>query len=167
MQIHRLPAFRDNYLFVLHDRDCNIAAVVDPGDAAPVLRCLESLGATLVAIFNTHHHSDHVGGNTQLLQRFPEAIVYGGAEDRGRIPGQQVFLHEGDRVSLGDRTAEVFFVPGHTRGTYCLLLSASVGDRNGRSVLRRHAIFWRLWSAKRRDSGSNGEFLEQNSGFAG
>ncbi len=115
MKIHRIPVLSDNYIFVLHDLDQTIAAVVDPAEAVPVLRYVEALGAELVAIFNTHHHGDHVGGNTQLLQRFPAAIVYGGAADRGRIPGQQVFLQEGDRVSFGDRVAEVFFVPGHTR----------------------------------------------------
>jgi hydroxyacylglutathione hydrolase len=115
MDIHQLRAFQDNYLFVLHDPDTNQAAVVDPGDAIPILNWLEQQGATLVAIFNTHHHSDHVGGNQRLLSRFPSAKVYGGAEDRGRIPGQTVFLQEGDRVSFADRTGDVLFVPGHTR----------------------------------------------------
>jgi hydroxyacylglutathione hydrolase len=110
-----LPALSTNYIFLLHDSKQGAAAVVDPGEVAPVLRCLERLEARLVAIFNTHHHSDHVGGNAKLLNQFPEAIVYGGAEDRGRIPGQQVFLQEGDQVSFGDRTADVLFVPGHTR----------------------------------------------------
>lgn len=115
MNIHRLPARTDNYIFVLHDPQHQIAAVVDPADAPPVLRCLDTLGVPLVAILNTHHHGDHVGGNLELLRQFPQAIVYGGAEDRGRIPGQQVFLQEGDRVSVGDRRAEVLFVPGHTK----------------------------------------------------
>lgn len=115
MDIHRLRAFHDNYIFVLYDPNIQQAAVVDPGDATPVLACLDRLGATLVAIFNTHHHSDHVGGNQRLLTRFPEAKVYGGAEDRGRIPGQTVFLQEGDSVTFGDRVGEVLFVPGHTR----------------------------------------------------
>lgn len=115
MDIHRLRAFHDNYIFVLHHPATNQAAVVDPGDATPVLNWLDQHRANLVAIFNTHHHSDHVGGNQRLLSRFPEAIVYGGAEDQGRIPGQTVFLQEGDKVSFGDRTGEVFFVPGHTR----------------------------------------------------
>ncbi|EKQ70545.1 hydroxyacylglutathione hydrolase [Leptolyngbyaceae cyanobacterium JSC-12] len=115
MSIYRLPALSDNYIFLLHEPTQNIAAVVDPADATPVLHKLDELGAQLVAIFNTHHHADHVGGNTRLLQRFPDAVVYGGAEDQGRIPGQQVFLQEGDRVSFGDRRAEVLFVPGHTR----------------------------------------------------
>lgn len=115
MQIHRLPALSDNYIFLLHDADRRIAAVVDPAEAQPVLRYLDQLRAELVAIFNTHHHGDHVGGNTQLLRSFPQTVVYGGAEDRGRIPGQQVFLQEGDRVTFADREAEVLFVPGHTR----------------------------------------------------
>ena len=115
VDIHRVPAFRDNYIFVLHDRASGQAAVVDPGDAVPVLKTLERLGATLTTIFTTHHHSDHVGGNRQLLEQFPAALVYGGTEDRGRIPGQTHFLQAGDRVSFCHCQAEVFFVPGHTR----------------------------------------------------
>jgi hydroxyacylglutathione hydrolase len=115
MQVIRLPVLSDNYIFLLHDRQQNIAAVIDPAEAQPVLEELRKLQAELVAIFNTHHHGDHVGGNTELMKVFPEVRVYGGAEDRGRIPGQQVFLQEGDRIQFGDRTAEVFFIPGHTR----------------------------------------------------
>lgn len=115
IQIHRLPALSTNYIFVLHDPKQRVAAVVDPAEADQVLACLQRLEASLVAIFNTHHHTDHVGGNQTLLQRFPDATVYGGAEDRGRIPGQQVFLQEGDRVEFAGRKAEVLFVPGHTR----------------------------------------------------
>ncbi len=115
MHIYRLPALSDNYVFLLHDVIYNLAAVVDPADARPVLAKLKELGAPLVAILNTHHHADHVGGNLTLLQQFPDAIVYAGVEDRGRIPGQQAFLQEGDRVAVGDRVAEIFFIPGHTR----------------------------------------------------
>ncbi len=115
MQVIRIPVLTDNYIFVLHDRIKNIAAVVDPAVAQPVIEQLQQLEVNLVAIFNTHHHHDHVGGNQQLIKRFDNVVVYGGAEDRGRIPGQQVFLNEGDRVDFGDRTGVVFFVPGHTR----------------------------------------------------
>ncbi|MBW4467529.1 MAG: hydroxyacylglutathione hydrolase [Pegethrix bostrychoides GSE-TBD4-15B] len=115
MQIHRIPVLSDNYIFLLHDAEQNLAAVVDPAEAQPVLQLLEKLGASLSAIFNTHHHSDHVGGNLALLRQFPQTTIYGGAEDRGRIPGQQVFLQQGDQVSFGGRLAEVLFVPGHTR----------------------------------------------------
>lgn len=115
MQIYRLPALSDNYIFLLYDAAQGTAAVIDPAEAEPVLQQLQELEARLVAIFNTHHHGDHVGGNSRLLRSFPQATVYGGAEDRGRIPGQQVFLREGDRVAFAHREAEVLFVPGHTR----------------------------------------------------
>ncbi|MEG4987597.1 hydroxyacylglutathione hydrolase [Microcoleus sp. BR0-C5] len=115
MQVYRLPVLSDNYIFLLHDPDRHTAAVVDPARSQPVLEQLQALGAELTAIFNTHHHSDHIGGNQELIDRFPQIKVYGGAEDRGRIPGQQVFLQAGDRVSFANRTAEVFFLPGHTK----------------------------------------------------
>lgn len=138
LTIERLEAFADNYLFLLWTEGATaapadlgvaglgnseqrsgtkgtIAAVVDPGDPAPILARLESLGAELVAILNTHHHHDHIGGNRALLERFPQAQVYGGAEDLGRIPGQTVALQAGDRVGFGGHIAEVLFLPGHTR----------------------------------------------------
>ena len=115
MEVYRIPALSDNYIFLLYDPQQNIAAVVDPAEAQPVLQRLQELKAELVAIFNTHHHSDHVGGNRELMKQFPGVRVYGGAEDEGRILGQQVFLQEGDRVSFADQEAEVLFVPGHTR----------------------------------------------------
>lgn len=116
MDVYRLPALSDNYIFLLHDAHQNQAAVVDPAEAGPVLEKLAELGAELIAIFNTHHHADHVGGNRELRKHFPNLTVYGGAEDRDRIPGQEVFLKEGDRVEFSGRQAHVFFVPGHTRG---------------------------------------------------
>ncbi|NES81178.1 MAG: hydroxyacylglutathione hydrolase [Moorea sp. SIO2B7] len=131
MQVKRIPALSDNYIFLLHNRKQNIAAVVDPAEPLPVLKCLESLGAELVAIFNTHHHSDHVGANKQLIRHFPHLCVYGGAEDHGRIPGQQVFLAEGDRVEFGARTGEVFFVPGHTRAHIAYYFPPVAGEDTG------------------------------------
>jgi hydroxyacylglutathione hydrolase len=115
MQVIRLQALSDNYIFLLHDSQQNIAAVVDPAEAEPVLTKLAELKADLVAIFNTHHHKDHVGGNKGLIKHFPNLTVYGGAKDQGRIPGQKVFLREGDRFQFAHHTAEVLFVPGHTR----------------------------------------------------
>ncbi|WP_448561142.1 hydroxyacylglutathione hydrolase [Trichothermofontia sp.] len=129
MDILRLPALTDNYIFMLYDADRRIAAVVDPAEAQPVLTELARLGATLTAIFNTHHHWDHVGGNEALLRAFPRAVVYGGAEDRGRIPGQQVFLQAGDRVEWDDRMAEVLFLPGHTRAHVAYYFPPSNNDQ--------------------------------------
>lgn len=116
VHIYRLPALSDNYIFLLYDRDTHVAAVVDPAEPTPVLEQLDKLGAKLTTIFNTHHHGDHVGANQALMAKFPDLIVYGGAEDRGRIPGQHHFLKAGDRVSFAGHSADIFFVPGHTRG---------------------------------------------------
>ncbi len=115
MQVLRVPVLNDNYIFVLIDAVSRTAAVVDPALADPVLDLLKRAQVELVAIFNTHHDRDHVGGNLGLLARFSPAIIYGGALDRGRIPGQQVYLQDGDLVTFADRTAQVFFVPGHTK----------------------------------------------------
>ncbi len=115
MQVLRLAVLTDNYIFVLVDADSRTAAVVDPALSKPVLDLLEQEQVELVAIFNTHHHNDHIGGNQSLLTRFPRAVVYGGAADRGRIPGQQVYLQDNDQVTFAGRTAQVFFVPGHTK----------------------------------------------------
>jgi hydroxyacylglutathione hydrolase len=115
MEILRIPVLSDNYIFLLLDLELKIAAVVDPAEAAPVITALRRHQVQLVAIFNTHHHGDHVGGNKELIAAYPDVRVYGGAEDRGRIPGQQVYLADGDRVEFGDRTGEVLFIPGHTR----------------------------------------------------
>ncbi|ACK66456.1 hydroxyacylglutathione hydrolase [Rippkaea orientalis PCC 8801] len=131
MEIKRLPALSDNYIFLLYDADTQTAAVVDPAEPTPVLECLNKLGAQLVAIFNTHHHYDHVGANNQLQQYFPNLCIYGGSEDRGRIPGQQVFLKEGDRVEFGQRVGEVLFVPGHTRAHIAYYFPPKLSQETG------------------------------------
>ncbi len=116
MDIHRLSALQDNYIFLLHDRQAGTAAVVDPAEPEPVLAKLQELGARLTAILNTHHHWDHVGANQVLRNHFPDIEVYGSRVDQGRIPQQSVFLEGGDRLQIGTVPFEVLFVPGHTRG---------------------------------------------------
>ncbi|MDD2669601.1 MBL fold metallo-hydrolase, partial [Zoogloea sp.] len=95
MQIIPLPAFRDNYIWLL--RDASRAVVVDPGDAAPVLRYLAAEGLTLEAILITHHHADHVGGVAELLAH-ASVPVYGPA--REDIPGMTDPVSEGCTVSV-------------------------------------------------------------------
>jgi hydroxyacylglutathione hydrolase len=115
MQIHILEALRDNYIYVLVCPEQRLAAVVDPSNAKPVLHFLKEEGLALAAIFNTHHHHDHVGGNLALLEAFPSAKVYAG-KNEGRIPSQQVFLSENDTVCFGNSCARVMEIPGHTKG---------------------------------------------------
>jgi hydroxyacylglutathione hydrolase len=108
-----IPAFSDNYIWLL--REGRHAAVVDPGDAAPVLAYLETERLELSAIVTTHHHGDHVGGNAALLARFP-VPVFGPA--RETIPGRTHALAEGDGITVPGLgwALRVLDIPGHTAG---------------------------------------------------
>jgi hydroxyacylglutathione hydrolase len=106
-----LPAFDDNYLWLLARG--NEAAVVDPGDAAPVRAALARQGLRLVAILVTHHHGDHVGGVVELKSH-SGATVYGPA--RERIEGVDQRLRDGDTISVLGVRFRVLDVPGHTAG---------------------------------------------------
>ena len=108
-----IPAFSDNYIWLL--RDGNVAAVVDPGDAAPVIAYLEREGLKLSAILATHHHGDHVGGIRALLAR-GQVPVFGPASEE--IPGRTQALAEGDAIVVPglDLKLSVLDIPAHTAG---------------------------------------------------
>jgi hydroxyacylglutathione hydrolase len=109
-----VPAFKDNYLWVIHDG--KHAAVVDPGDGEAIGRSLEAHQLTLTAILLTHHHADHIGGVATLLAHSP-VPVYGPANDG--IAAVTIALKEGDSVDvpgLDGLTFQVLEVPGHTSG---------------------------------------------------
>ena len=107
-----VKAFKDNYIWTL--RDARHAAVVDPGEAQPVLQYLAEQNLALVAILATHHHADHVGGIAELL-RHRRVPVYGPRGEPIATLSQPV--SEGDRVSIPElgATFEVLDIPGHTR----------------------------------------------------
>lgn len=111
MNLLPLPAFTNNYIWLLHDGQQ--AIVVDPGDAAPVQQALDSLGLQLQAILVTHHHPDHVGG-VDALRDATGATVYGPA--RERIPQPYHALGQGDAVEVLSLSFSVLDVPGHTAG---------------------------------------------------
>src|SRR5580658_1061653 len=113
--IRQIPVLRDNYVYLLHDEASGATGVVDPSVAEPVLAQLAETGWRLTHILNTHHHADHTGGNLEI-KRATGAIVVGPRADRDRIPGIDVAVADGERYALGSETAEVFDVPGHTRG---------------------------------------------------
>jgi hydroxyacylglutathione hydrolase len=113
-----LRAFADNYIWTIRDERC--AAVVDPGDAQPVIDYLERENLKLVAILNTHHHADHVGGNAALLAHSP-VPVYGPRDER--IPEVSVGLADGQRFTLPHFgiDIEALEIPGHTRSHIALV----------------------------------------------
>jgi len=111
LKVTPLPAFNDNYLWLLvRGRE---AAVVDPGDAAPVRRALERQGLRLSTILVTHHHADHVGGVAELKKE-TAATVYGPATED--IAGVDHRLRGGDEIHVLGTQLRVIDVPGHTAG---------------------------------------------------
>ena len=113
VNVHAVPAFRDNYIWTLHDGRC--AVVVDPGDAAPVEAFLGQHGLQLIAILATHHHADHVGGVADLVAK-RDIPVYGPRNER--IPTVTHALSEGDHATIEALGLDfsVFDIPGHTAG---------------------------------------------------
>ncbi len=111
LSVDPIPAFNDNYIWLITYRDGNSAFVVDPGDAAPVQRALEERCLRLEGILVTHHHFDHVGG-VQALRDTWKPVVYG--PDNPAIPGIDHPLRAGDRIEVLDHLVEVLAVPGHT-----------------------------------------------------
>ncbi len=116
MIVEPVRAFSDNYIWMILNDIRSHCAIVDPGDAQPVIQWLEREGVEPVAILITHHHGDHVGGVRNLVSRFPGLEVYGPASER--IPAITQTLVEGDIVHLGELGLEfsVLDVPGHTAG---------------------------------------------------
>ncbi len=115
LTILQLPVLNDNYIYLLHDPDSGESAVVDPAVAQPVLAVLEQNNWQLTMILNTHHHSDHVGGNLELKQK-TGCTVIAAQVDQNRIPGIDSFVADGDLITLGKYSAKVISTPGHTSG---------------------------------------------------
>lgn len=121
--ISAVPAFADNYIWIIHGDHSGGAAVVDPGDAAPVIRFLNEHHVHLTAILITHHHADHVGGIDDLLH---DAAQRNGLDNMPRVFGPAneaiaavtVPLRDGDVVDLEELGMQltVMDVPGHTAG---------------------------------------------------
>lgn len=116
MNLISIPAFQDNYIWVLAD-DKDRCIIVDPGEAAPVMKAIEENGWQPEAILLTHHHNDHVGGVPALREKFPHLEVYGPKETQNK--GTTRIVEEGQNVLILEWEFSVFATPGHTSGHIC------------------------------------------------
>ena len=124
MDIQLIPAFADNYIYLLVEGDA--VGIVDPGDAEPVFEALSRRGLTPTHIFNTHHHADHIGGDEALVRRFGCPVI-GPRSETARIPGIGHPVAEGDTVPFGSTHATVIETPGHTSGHIAFQFAAQQG----------------------------------------
>jgi hydroxyacylglutathione hydrolase len=116
MRVIPVPCLSDNYAYLVTADGARDAFVVDPSESAPVIDALERAGLRLVAIVNTHHHPDHVGGNEGLLVKYGPLPVYAHASDVGRVPAQTEHVDEGRAFEVAGLTLDPLHVPGHTTG---------------------------------------------------
>lgn len=118
-----IPILQDNYTYLLR-ADNGQAAIVDPGEAYPVIDMLERLGIGLDYILNTHHHDDHIAGNAELVEKYGAKLA-GPAAEQARIPDMDILLREGDIFTFGNEDIQILETPGHTSGHICFYLPLS------------------------------------------
>jgi hydroxyacylglutathione hydrolase len=131
IEVVRIPALQDNYIWMAHDDASGETVVIDPAEAAPVLAEAEKRGWTIGQIWNTHWHGDHIGGNA-AIKAATGARVTAPAAEAAKIPTLDVAVGEGDKACIGRIAARVIEVPAHTAGHIAYYLPeagiAFVGD---------------------------------------
>ena len=131
LQIHQFPCLSDNYGFLIHDKESGATAVIDTPDAGEILRQADAKGWRITDIWNTHWHPDHAGGNAEIKAK-TGARVTGPAEVERIGAAPDRIVDEGDSVKLGNLTARVLNVGGHTLGHIAYVFDeakvAFVGD---------------------------------------
>jgi hydroxyacylglutathione hydrolase len=111
-QVHQIPAFKDNYFWLIQPDICSSDAfIIDSGAAEPVITYLQTHNLDLKAILLTHHHHDHIDGAQELSTKY-RLPIYGPSSDR--IPQVTHYLKDGDYLNLNSLTAKVIALPGHT-----------------------------------------------------
>jgi len=115
LEVVRVAALDDNYVWLIHDGEADETVVVDPGEAAPVLAALDTRGWRADAVWITHWHPDHTGGVAAIVDRFGSSVTAPAAE-RAKFAAFDRGVEEGDMAAIGRHVAQVLETPGHTAG---------------------------------------------------
>ena len=118
MRVQIIPCLQDNYSYLIIDEENNIACVIDPSDADPIIEYLDNNKIKLKFILNTHHHYDHVGGNQKLKETYGASVI-GYKSDKKRIPGIDVIVNDQETWIYKNFEAKIIHIPGHTLGHIC------------------------------------------------
>lgn len=121
---HQIPAWQDNFIWLLVSPDAKEAAAVDGPEAGPALEACARLGVKLTTILNTHTHHDHVGINAELLEQ--KLRVIGPAGAASEVPGLTEPVDEGDTVEVLGQRFEVLRTEGHKNGHVSYVLDGAV-----------------------------------------
>ncbi|MBG0811060.1 hydroxyacylglutathione hydrolase [Methylosinus sp. H3A] len=116
VEVVQFNCLADNFGLLLRDEATGAVASIDAPDARAIAAELSRRGWRLTDILVTHHHADHIQGVAGLKDLYPQARVVGPRKDRGRIPGLDLEVGEGDLVTVGSAAARVIEAPGHTIG---------------------------------------------------
>ena len=115
MDIEIIPCLNDNYSYLIKDDQTNTVAIIDPSEFGPCDEKINQKYKKLDFILNTHHHFDHVGGNTELKKKYSSKIL-GFEKDKKRIPSIDVLLKDDQEFRIGSLNFRTIFIPGHTLG---------------------------------------------------
>ncbi len=118
MKVEIIPCLKDNYSYVIIDEKNKKTCVIDPSEPKPIINFLEKNNLKLSFILNTHHHYDHVGGNTELKKKYGAKVI-GFAEDFHKIPEMDIKLKDEEIWKKYNFEAKVIHIPGHTLGHIC------------------------------------------------
>ena len=118
MKIEIIKCLEDNYSYLIIDEKTNYACVVDPSEAEPITNFINNKNIKLKFILNTHHHYDHVGGNSDLKKKFGAKVV-GFKNDKHRIPNIDILLEDNKIWKESVFEAKIIHIPGHTSGHIC------------------------------------------------
>lgn len=123
LKVFSLPVLKDNYVHILADLDRGTCVIVDPGEAAPVLKFISENKLRPLAILLTHHHWDHTDGVKEIQKTIQESsaskaplLVYAPAREKSDIPFADHYMLAGDRLKIMELDFEILALPGHTLG---------------------------------------------------